>query len=192
MTDTLNQGTEPGEAGEGTENGNIKHLREQAKEAETLRAENTALKREKALGAVIDASTPLGQFFAEKYDGDINDPEAVKAAATALGVPIIGATAGEATTTGEAGAAGTTGEAGDAGAGETDPNGTAARSDLAGGAPPDTGLNPDPREGALKTAQEALVRGATEDAAMGGFLNKIAEAASKGDPRVIYDERTAR
>lgn len=183
MTDTLNQGTEP-EAGEGTENGNIRLLREKASKADELQAQLDQIQRERGIEkSGIDTGTKLGQFFLENFKGDVADIEAVKAAAKELGVPFIGAPASE-TPTGDPqpGAEGETGT-------PPENNGTAERRELANGAPPDLGESPDPRAGALESAQEALKRGATEEAAAGNWVNQMAAAAQAGDPRVIVADQ---
>lgn len=79
--------------GEPRENRDIRQLRQKAKEADTLKAENSKIanerdsaKRELAMvRAGIDLDSPTGKLFAKAYDGETS-VEAVKTAAAEYGL----------------------------------------------------------------------------------------------------------
>jgi hypothetical protein len=197
VTDTLNdeqQGEGAGEGGQGNESANMKHLRDRAEAATQAEAERDAARRELAIiKSGIDADHPLGKFFVEHYDGDITDTEALVAKAKEMGVPTMGAPAFNGTEQqqqGEGQQEGGEGVQGNEGAGteSQQETGTQQRRALAGGGSVPGEENPDPRKIALDEAQRAIDGGATFDQAAGHMVAKLANAASRGDTRVIVEE----
>jgi hypothetical protein len=71
---------------------NLAKLRELAKKGENveqMEAELVAVRQDLAVArSGIDSDSPLGKLFLRGYEGDLADVESVKAAATALGVPM--------------------------------------------------------------------------------------------------------
>lgn len=68
------------------ESHNIRQLREKARNADRVAAENEQLKRELALTkSGVDLTSPIGQLFAKAYDGPAT-ADAVKASAVEYGV----------------------------------------------------------------------------------------------------------
>lgn len=172
MSDTATQVDDGQEAG--NDNPNIKLLREKAAKADEATAALAASQRENAmLRSGIDLDSPLGEFFVKSYDGDPTDVEALKAKATELGVPFIKPAEVIAETT--------------AAAEPTDPTGTAERSALADGAPADTGEDKDPRLMAKEHFDKRMTEGAPQQVAAGESLNILANAAMRGDKRVIVE-----
>ena len=163
MSDTFTTDDEP--SGESQENANIRLLRQKAETADKATQEAAQLRRELAVvKSGVDAESKLGQLFLKSYDGE-NTPEAIKAAAEDFGIPFKGA--------------------------ETEvveppvDSGTDVRTELADGTPVGSEPAPDPNQIALQTFQEAIKSGSTEEAAAALFFNTLAEAASRGDERVI-------
>ncbi len=78
MSDTPN---EPGpDDSAGSNDGDIKALREAAKAGKADRAENEQLKRELAFAkAGVDTESKLGGMLSKTYEGDLNDIDALKA-----------------------------------------------------------------------------------------------------------------
>jgi hypothetical protein len=66
-----------------------------------------------------------------------------------------------------------------------EPTGTEERQALASGAPADTGENADPRKEGKDRFDEAMSKGATWEEAAGQMVNHLANAAERGDPRVL-------
>lgn len=144
----------------------VKKLRNELKARDKALTEANAAKRELAfVRAGIDTSTKLGQLFAKSFEGDL-DVEAIKAEAKELGIFNAPKTEAE----------------------EPDPapdNSAQERSSLATGATGDDGSGVDPRQQGLARAQEAMAKGATFEAAAGGFVAELAKAAMSGDQRVV-------
>ena len=166
MSDTF---TDDEPTGETQESHNIKLLREKAEAGEKATRELAQAKRELAvLQSGIDVESPAGKLFLKAYDGD-NTVEAIKAAAEEYAIPLKG----EQTPEPEAV--------------EEPPvdSGTDTRRSLADAAPVGSEPTPDPNKLALDAFQEALASGAREEAAQAVFFNILAEAASRGDERVI-------
>lgn len=171
MSDTSTQVDGDPEAG--NENGNIKLLREKAARADEATAALAASQREIAmLRSGVDLESPLGQFFVESYQGDPSDVDALKAKATELGVPFKGQPQATETQVVEE---------------TTEPTGTAERSALSDGAPADTGEDRDPRELAKEHFDRRMAEGAPREQAAGEALNITANAAMRGDKRVIVE-----
>lgn len=172
MSDTATQ-NDSGEQSTENENPNIKLLREKANKADEAEAALAASRRENAmLRSGIDLESPLGDFFVKSYTGDPADVDALKAEATRLGVPFKGAPV-------------------EAPSGETEepaePTGTEQRSALSDGAPADTGEDTDPRQTAKEHFDRRMSEGAPQEDAAGEALNILANAAQRGDPRVIVN-----
>lgn len=171
MTDTLdadgNPITPPGE-----ESPNMKRMRELAEkgqQAEEALARAATLERENALlRSGVDTETPLGKLFAKAYDGE-NDPEAIKAAATEAGIPLVG------TTTPPAEGAQTPPP--------EEPTGTEQRQQLAAGAPADTGEMPHPNTIARQIFDKEMESGGTWEEAAGLMIASKSAAAMSGDLR---------
>ena len=152
---------------------NIKQLRERAKRTEDAEAALQAANRKVAiLESGLDVESPIGQLFVKGYDGEFT-AEALKAEAEKYGVPIKGAAPATETVVEE----------------PTEPTGTAERTALSDGAPADTGEDLDPRETSRKNFDTALAAGAPRDVAAGAMLNELANAAHRGDERVIVKDR---
>jgi hypothetical protein len=119
-------------------------------------------------------NTDLRDMFLKSYDGDIDEPDKIIAAAQAIGLvappepePTVDATAA------------------------VDAAAQAARSDLGTGAlapteEPDIELTADPRGLGLEKFREAKKAGATDKNASAQFFDRVASAASRGDERVIW------
>lgn len=146
----------------------VKKLRNELKARDKALTEANLAKRELAfVRAGIDTSTKLGQLFAKSFEGDL-DVEAIKAEAKELGI--------------------FNGPKSETDAPEEDPtpdNSAQERSSLATGATGDDGSGVDPRQTGLARAQEAMAKGATFEAAAGGFVAELAKAAMHGDQRVV-------
>lgn len=169
---------------EGGESPVIRELREKAARADELAKQNAQMQRELAITkSGIDVDHPLGQFFMRNYDGDPADVDGLKEQAKALGVPFKGdaQAAPEGQPQPEGAPLGTPEPA--------EPTGTAERMALARGAAPDEPSNPTPRQQGLKLSQDALAQGASWEEAAGGFIAHIAQAAHRGDPRVIVPSK---
>jgi hypothetical protein len=151
---------------------NVRHLREKAERADEATAALAAAKRENGvLKAGINLESPLGKFFVESYNGDPADVEGLKAKAAELGIPLIS----KGVETPEAAVVEETYE----------PTGTAERTALQDGSPADTGENRDPRQLSKDLFDRRVAEGATQEDAAVESLNVIAQAAMRGDPRVI-------
>ena len=149
------------------ENHNLKLLREKADNADKATKEAADLRRELAvLKSGIDADSKFGKLFLKSYDGEAT-PEAIKAAAEEYGIPMLGAEPVEVV--------------------EETPvdNGTDVRTALSDGVTVGNEPAPDPNQIALENFKAAIASGATEEKAAGIFFNTLAEAASRGDERVI-------
>lgn len=154
------------------QSGNIRQLREKAKKVDEAEAALASAQREIALlRSGIDVEHPVGKLFVKAYDGAA-DPEAIKAAAQEYGVPIRGETH----------------EAPPADPEPSEPTGTEARQALAAGAPPDTGVELDPNQVAFETFKKAQADGERWTDAAGFFVNSLAQAAMRGDPRVTLPD----
>ena len=169
MSDTSTQADQGQEAS--GENPHIQHLREKAGRADEAQAALAQLARENAmLQSGIDLESPLGKFFVDSYNGDPSDVEALKAKASELGVPIKGqAPVTEAQVVEE----------------RIEPTGTAQRMALSDGAPADTGEDKDPRQLSREQFDRRMAEGATREDASAEHLNLLANAAARGDKRVI-------
>lgn len=196
MTDTLgNTETEGTEGEQGQESHNMRRLREQAEKAGQLEAELETLKRERAIEkSGIDADHPMGKFFVEHYQGDITDTVALLDQAKALGVPLKGAPALDGTEQQGTEQQGTSQQAGAQGQEQSrerrilEDTGTEQRRALAGEDPNLGEVSPDPRKQALESAQEAIDKGATFEQGGGHLVAQLAQAASRGDTRVLINE----
>jgi hypothetical protein len=156
----------------------LRNLRQKAKKADSLEKENAKLAADarelRFIKAGVDTSTDLGQLFVRGYEGDDNDPEAIKAAYAML--PGIGST--ESTTDGD---------------GEISPEereSTRERQSLTSNAFGDTGETPpEPVRGpdgrAVKAGVAARTAGAGREDAMGVTFGQLVQAAAEGDQSVI-------
>lgn len=155
----------------------VKHLRGLVKNQGKELSDLKNARRELAfVKAGIDTSTKLGQLFAKSFEGDVNDIEAIKAEAKELGI-LKDPSTDPATPPAEIPDSSTPQPPADSSAQE--------RSSLANGATPDDGSGTDPRQTAMDLAQSALKQGAPWEVAAGGFINQLANAAARGDQRVI-------
>jgi hypothetical protein len=159
---------------------NIRQLRDTAKRYdESEAALQAAHQRIAILESGLDLESPVGELFMKGYAGEYT-PDALKDEAARYGVPMKDnptAIAEEAQ-----------------GVAELvedyiEPTGTAERRLLAIGAPADTGENKDPRQLALEHFNRRMAEGATEDVAAAEHVAMLANAAIRGDHRVIYKER---
>jgi hypothetical protein len=176
VTDTLDTGEGDGQQDPQGDNPNIRQLREKAKAADEALAALAQAKRENViLRSGIDVDSKLGQMFLKAYDGDLDDIEALKAAAKEIGVPFRGEQPAQ-----EAGT-------GNGSEDPPEPTGTPERQALASEAPADTGESPNPVEIARERFKASLGEGATEEAAQADFINTLARAAIEGDRRVIVE-----
>lgn len=174
MSDVLDQ--QSGEAEPQQDDGpNLKQLRELAKKGEKAEASEAraeaAERRIAILESGIDTATPLGKFFTENFKGDVSDLEAMKAAATELGVTFRDGAEPVVTDT------------------PPEPNGTDERRVLAADSPADTGVEVNPVEEATKQFFVDHQTGATWENAAGTWMAKQAGAALAGDQRVIVPDR---
>lgn len=143
-----------------------KLLAEENAKASALEAELAKSQRLAALTSVgIDINAPLGKFFVENYKGEITDPEAIKAAATELGVPMSGSQIPQEPPV------------------ET---GTDERRSLQNGGVPLGNEDPDPKVTAKQAYDNAIAAGHSTDRAMGAYFHTVAEAGfNRGDKRVL-------
>ena len=166
MSDTFATDTEPDEGP------NMARLRELAKRGEAADAAearaSAAERRIAILESGIDTTTPLGKFFTESFQGDLTDVEAVKTAATELGVPFVGQESVVEDT--------------------PEPNGTEDRQALAAESPADTGVEANPFTTATDQFNALVASGQTQENAMAGYIAALAGAAIAGDSRVIVGD----
>jgi hypothetical protein len=169
---------------DGSENPNIRQLREQAKAGREATAANEALQREVAfLKAGIDTDSKLGKLLFRSYEGDLTDIETLKAEATELGaIKVV-----EQTTEG-----GESGEAGGESEGSQEPTGSSERRDLASGATVTDNQEVDPNQVAHQAFESAMSRGETWETAAGEMFHSLAEAAAAGDRRVVLPQNGRR
>lgn len=165
--------TAPPEGGEGEiRDPNIKRIRD---ENEQLRKDLAELRRGQAFEKAGLPDTPMAQFFAENYKGDLT-PEAIKAEAARVGLTLAAAAAGATPPPPASTAAEQTGaQVSDLLAGET--------------LPPGEQSTPDPQRAGLDTFNERMKNGEERERASVGFFDQVFEAASKGDQRVLTERR---
>ena len=162
MSDTFTTDEDPAQQ----ENHNLKLLREKAERADSLTAQLAQAERKNAiLESGIDTSSKVAELFLKSWDGE-NNPEAIKAAAAEYGIPLKGEAPAEVVE-------------------ELVDSGTDLRNELADGVQVGNEPAPDPNQVALENFKTAIASGATEEKAAGIFFNTLAEAASRGDERVI-------
>lgn len=160
----------------------IKQLRAalEAKDAKLADAtadlqKNAAVHKENAfLRAGIDTASPLGQFMYENYDGELT-PDAVKLKAEALGIP---------TGKQEPHVPPATPDEADRQRLQTQLNGD-------GNVPPPApdDENPDPWDEGYSAFDARMARGATRERAAAEVLDRVVDAAVKGDQRVIFNQQ---
>lgn len=158
------------------------HERATARAAE-LETQQEQLARENAmLRARVDLDSPVGQLFARGYEGEAST-DAVRAAWEALGVTTPAAPAGE------AGGAPPAGQPADDGPTAEEQAAQQARQALTqgGSTPPGEEPSPEPWEAAYAEREAALKSGTPRDTADGRVLDRIFDAAGRGDERVLYD-----
>lgn len=193
VTDTFtgNEGDQQQQGDGGNESAHIRHLRERAEAATAAEVRAAAAERRLAvLEAGIDTDNPMGKFFVEHYDGDMTDIEALKAAATAHGIPLKGTPAGDGQQPQGDQQQQDGGQGLGSGAQSLEPTGTDQRRVLAGEGNSGAGVeNPDPRQGALERAQDAIKQGARQEEAAGSFIADLAGAAMRGDRRVVVPDK---
>jgi hypothetical protein len=170
VTDTL--GTDDPAVEEPAESRDIKLLRDKAKRTDELEARIMQMEREQAFAnSGIDLDSGPGKLLLKAYDGKA-EPDAIREAATAFGVPLKGETPPE----------------------EPPPpiedTGTQERRVLAEGAPADTNQQETPYTTAEKAAMSIRERGGTREDEAAAWLGTIVPLANAGDPRVTLDPRT--
>lgn len=158
------------------ENPNLRHLREKAEQADAARAAEAQLRKEVAfLKAGIDTDSKLGGLLFKTYEGDLSDLDSLKKEATEIGA--LKAEEPVAETPAE----------------DSEPTGSDQRRQLADGAPADTGEKLHPWTEAQKVYDRAMSDGETWEESAGLALNSLANAAMRGDPRAIVQQKqTAR
>ncbi|MGV2385879.1 MAG UNVERIFIED_CONTAM: hypothetical protein LOD86_11525 [Thermobifida fusca] len=163
------------------ERSKVREMEQRAKEAEQLKAERDRLQRELAFaraGIDLGSEDPKVRFFIEGYKGD-PDPEAIRAQAEAFGV-----LDGDQTPAKKAEA-----EPEDTPLEDGEADLTRERRQLAQAAPPDQAPPGDPYEEAQKVFERAMQDGAQWKEAFGAAFNLVANAANRGDERVILGRR---
>jgi hypothetical protein len=150
-----------------------KLLREKAAKADESTAALAAARRENALlKSGIDLEHPTGQLFAQSYDGELT-VDALRAEAARYSVPLRGQAPATPTT-------------GTQVVEETiEPTGTAERMALSDGSPADTGEDKDPRQISNEHFDKRMAEGLPREDAAAESLNILAQAAMRGDSRVI-------
>lgn len=144
--------------------------------AESAKAEkDRADKAEKKLAfleAEVDLNSAVGQLLFDSYVGELTT-EAIRTRAEELGaLKKAEAPSGETPP-----------------ADENDQNQTKERNDLAGDSqPPGTTPDADPRIEGLQAARNSMSQGTDRTDAAAQFLNRVVDAAAKGDERVIYNK----
>lgn len=152
-----------------------------AKSARQAQAAASAAQRELAfVKAGVDTDSKLGKLLLNSYDGEL-DPTTIRSewedigGAASVAPQVTDETTPEREPEPESGL----------------PEGTQERQGLATGALGDTGQepNPDPRKVSLQAGRDAIAAGAPHDEAMGVMLSGLAQAAAKGDQRVIWTQQ---
>lgn len=135
--------------------------RPKTEDHQKLQRENVLLR----LG--IDSESPQGQMLMGNTNLEWDKPDSIKAVAQAAGLLPAQQEPGEEAPNEEL-------------------NQSRERSDLQRGAVGDDGTpHTDPRVSAMDEAKAGLAKGAREEEAMGHFIHQLAEAAQRGDQRVI-------
>lgn len=148
---------------------------EEGQEEYVPRAQHEQTQRELAfLKAGVNTDTPMGKYFAQGYDGEL-DPESIKAEAQQVGL--------------------VQGEEEEDNSQQTnnnpqltaeEQNQANSRRNLATGGLPDTGEGEDPYQTARRTHSESIDAGASKDDALAAGIGQILSAAANGDERVMY------
>lgn len=166
---------------DGDESPAIRQLRDALNRANAKNAEleqavagSTVIVRENVmLKAGVDTSTPVGKFFADKYDGEL-DEDAVKAAAAQVGALKLDTPTTPTITPDEAD--------------QTRERQALAADAQPGGLPPDE----DPVEAGYAAYHERLKKGQTREQAAPEVFGRLIAAANSGDPRFRFDPQTWR
>lgn len=156
----------------------LKREQARASQAEANAASNAELARENAfLKAGVDLESPVGKMFTRAYDGEL-DADAIKAEAAQVGALLD--RSDQPTTT--PGATSVTPD---------DIRQTQERQALANdGVPPglvDDGSDVDPLDEGYRRYHERLAAGARREDAAAEVIDRIIDAAARGDERVLYD-----
>lgn len=160
------------EDSEQQDQGDIKSLREKAKQADYLANTNSELERKIAiLEAGIDTNSALGKLFLKSYDGKL-EREEIRDAASEIGLIKMETTIEEVPI------------------GETESTYQRVSETLKRG---ETALHEEPHMAAIDLAYKAYEQARKEgrradDARVEGF-KKIIELAAQGDSSAIFDER---
>ncbi len=158
----------------------VRSLEKKARRVEDAEAQaRTAIRELAFTRAGIDTETPVGKMFAQSYQGEMTK-EAVLAQWAEVSGTAQTTDSGEGDTQGAA----LNAEVSDMGA----HRGEAASPGAQTGAL--TPIEPPIRETAMEDAQVAMKKGLARDDAMGGFVNKLAAAAMRGDTSVVIDNKT--
>lgn len=169
MSDDSNNGGNAPAAGEGGDN--LAELRAAADRGRKAERENAFLR------AGVDLESPVGKMFAKGFDGDIADIDGLKASAKEVGAikeapaapPANAPTAEELAAT------------------ALDQQQQRTRDALSGGAP--SGDEPpataDPYDDALGNFHAEMAKGVPRDRAGLGAIDRLLDAAGKGDKRVF-------
>lgn len=158
----------------------IRTLQDQAKRGRDAETRAERAERELAfMRAGIDLTTERGQFFAQGYDGELT-PEAIRAKAQTVGA-LDAAPAPTEENAGEEADQATSDTPLEEGEGDL----SNVRNDLAQGAPADEQAPAEPYQEAERVYENAMAEGAPWRVAVGGAINSLANAAQRGDQRVI-------
>ena len=159
----------------------ISKLREYAKrQADKAKKVDGLVKEIAFLKAGVDVTSRKGKAFMAVFDGDVNDIEALKADALDFDPSIVVGATASTTTPG----ADTLGESGQVGTEATQDTGTNLRQALSDGAQPGDAKTDVVAE-AMSLARKAIEDGSTEEKAIGGLVNAIANGAANGNIPVI-------
>lgn len=158
----------------------LEALRAQAANAEA----NASAQRELAfVKAGIDTSSKLGSMFVRTYEGELT-ADAIKAEATGLPAEVFVAAPATADTVAEAAAAAAAAAAAVSTATDAEKGATTDRQTMATGAVSNDGSGVNVRSEAMDEAK-GVARTDSDEAAIGRYVHRLAEAANTGDKSVL-------
>lgn len=155
----------------------LRELRKKAKLADELEAKLAGYeKKDLFRDAKVDLNHPVGQLLFESWTGEMT-------------VDAIRTRAEELSCIESSDAAPATADGGRDALSDGERQSTTERANLHAGGEPETGqqAQPDPREMALKAAQDAIVAGRTEEDGLASGVRTMFERAQAGDPRASWD-----
>lgn len=159
----------------------LENLRGLASEGAKAAKRLEALERQQAFrDAGIDVSSKLGQMFVKSYDGELA-ADKIKEEAKSVGLIKDEEAPAETETPTDQTNEQSTAE-------DSERTQSAERSGLASGAKSDDGSGVDPKQAASNAARAAMEQGASYEDAAAGFVSMLADAALKGDKRVLVKE----